>query len=258
MAIVCPYCTASADLSAEKIDAAGRMLRCTNCGTSWLARSRGEAARESLGDRPVAAKRIAERARFEKIVDADVLHVSKGVPRRPAVRQPPMPARDPIRKPEMATEPKIAPFTWRFPLGRRAMQALSGGAAALVLAILIATFSQDSSVADAAPSEDLSKYSGLEIRLLRGAVERLPKGRAVIVEGEITNITGGVLAVPAVRVSLKSEGVERQSWSVEPVETRVLPGDVVAFRSVKQAPPIDVDEVAFRLTERSGTIIGMR
>ena len=187
------------------------------------------------------------RPRFERVID----HVEPRVSWEARAR---------AAKPSEFREKKnMQPEVNRgFAAGRRALRAWSGIAAALVLSLLVATLAVNSSIVGAASGDAMSQFSGLEIRLVRGVVERARAGRAVVVEGEISNITDDVIAVPAVRVSLLSKGVESYSWFVEPTETRLAGRRAVFFRSVHPAPPSGVDEVAFRLTERSATVIGMR
>lgn len=247
MANVCPYCNVSADLAGEPVDAAGRLLRCTRCGTKWLPRfvAPADQSRGRDGNRPLEKVRMTGRPRFERVID----HVEPGGSWEARTATPS----------EFREKKKMRPEVNRgFAGGRGALRAWSGIVAALVLSLLVATLAVNSSIVGAASGDGMSQFSGLEIRLVRGVVERARAGLAVVVEGEISNITDDVIAVPAVRVSLLSEGVESYSWFVEPTETWLAGRRAVFFRSVHPAPPSGIDEVAFRLTERSATVIGMR
>lgn len=247
MANVCPYCAAPADLAGEPVDAAGRLLRCTRCGTKWLPRfGAADRFRGREGNFLAENTGMTGRPRFERIIE----HVE---PERS------WEARARAAKPSEFREEPGAPDARRgVSSGRWSLKAWSGVAAAIVLSLLAASLAVNSSLVGGASGDAMAQYSGLEIRLLRGVVERARAGLAVVVEGEISNITNAEIAVPAVRVSLLSEGVERYSWFVEPTETRLAGGRAVLFRSVHPAPPSGIDEVAFRLTERSATVIGMR
>jgi hypothetical protein len=133
----------------------------------------------------------------------------------------------------------------------------SATVAAFVLVVVVAAMTMNMSLGGSAHGE-MKQYAGLEIKLLRGALERGRNGQVLAVEGEISNRTAAAIDVPAVRVSLRSDGTELYSWLVEPSTTRLDGGGALTFRSVLAAPPAGVDEVAFRLTERRDTIVGMR
>ena len=247
MANVCPYCAAPADLAGEPVDAAGRLLRCTRCGTKWLPRfGAADQFRGRESNRPVEKMGVTGRPRFERIIEHSAPERSWEARARAA-------------RPSEFREDTGQPDDQRgLSTGRWTVQAWSGVAAAIVLSLLVATLAVNSSIVGGASGDTMTQYTGLEIRLVRGVVERARAGLAVVVEGEISNITDEEVAVPAVRVSLRSEGVERYSWFVEPTETRLAGRSAVLFRSVHPAPPSGIDEVAFRLTERSETVIGMR
>jgi predicted Zn finger-like uncharacterized protein len=258
LAVRCPQCAAPAAFSAEALDPVGRMVRCGRCGTAWLARFHSDDRYANpRAERSLPAVRPSGRPRFEQIVEhVGASFFSKAQP------QPAKPSK-PSRAPRMAKpqNPAMAPrttFDWALLIsGRRAFQLWSATIAAVILVAVVAVMTLNMSLGGSAHGE-MKQFAGLEIKLLRGALEHARNGQVLAVEGEISNRTSDVIEVPAVRVSLRSNGTERYSWLVEPSTTRLDGGGALTFRSVLAAPPAGVDEVAFRLTERRNTIVGMR
>ena len=232
------------------------MMRCARCGTAWLARLTGEDqfGGES-GERHPLPVRRSSRTRFEQVIE----HVGPSFGRSPQrAAKPARPARS--ARPAMSAKTAVAansPWPSRFVLLRtRLLAAWPSVTAAVTLVAIVAVLSLHWS--GAMSDDGRAQFAGLEIRLLRGAIEPAREGRALAVEGEITNRSEGELRVPAVRISLRSDGLEVYSWLVEPTTMRLAAGRAVVFRSVLAAPPAGVDEVAFRLAEREDTVIGMK
>jgi hypothetical protein len=94
----------------------------------------------------------------------------------------------------------------------------------------------------------------------------------IVVEGELRNRSGGTVAVPAIRVSLRNaESEEVTAWSVEPSVAELDAGASIGFRSALAPPAASGDHVALSLiypcracgpprllVERPGSIAGMR
>jgi hypothetical protein len=232
------------------------MMRCTRCGTAWLARVTGEDhfGGESGERHPLPARR--QRPRFERVIEHVGSDFARPSPSRAA--KPAKPARS--ARPAVSAKPAVAANSaWPsrfFFLPARLLAAWPSVTAAVTLVAIVAVLSLHWS--GAMSDEGRSQFAGLEIRLLRGAIEPAREGRALAVEGEISNRSEGELRVPAVRISLRSDGFEVYSWLVEPTTTKLAAGRAVVFRSVLAAPPAGVDEVAFRLAEREDTVIGMK
>jgi hypothetical protein len=225
------------------------MIRCARCGTAWLARLHADDQYGSDGgERHAVQIRRPARPRFERVIE----HVGPSFARAPSPRH--------TAKPAMAAKPAVAANPTRTArsllVPSRLLAVWPSLTAGVVLAVIVALLSIYWS--GSASDGGTAKFAGLEIRLLRGAIEPAREGRALAVEGEISNRTDDVLGVPAVRISLRSDGVEVYSWLVEPTTTRLAAGRAVVFRSVLAAPPAGVDEVAFRLAERKDTVIGMK
>jgi hypothetical protein len=227
------------------------MIRCARCGTAWLARLHADDHFGGEGDHrhPLPMRRPG-RPRFERVIE----HVGPSFARRSQPR-----AAKPAKS-AMSAKPVVAANSARpsrfFMLRTRLLAAWPSITAAVTLVAIVAVLSLHWS--GAMSDDGRSQFAGLEIRLLRGAIEPAREGRALAVEGEIANRSDGELRVPAVRISLRSDGSEVYSWLVEPTTTRLAAGRAVVFRSVLAAPPAGIDEVAFRLAEREGTVIGMK
>jgi len=224
------------------VDAAGRMLRCDRCGTSWLPRI---SEREQQNQRALPTTGRPERRRFERVIDhtdADFTGSATALAEKPAGQVAPKP-------------PKSA---WRnLPIASAALTAWSGVAAAVVV-VVVAVIAFDPSVVGASPGGQTAQFAGLEVQLVSSATESIRDGRTVDVRGEIANRTNGEIAVPAVRLSLHSNGAELHSWIVEPTAARLTGRGVVHFRSQTVAPSRKFDEVLFALTERPEIASGAR
>jgi predicted Zn finger-like uncharacterized protein len=240
VAIVCPQCAVPAALSAEVVSASGRLLRCKRCGTTWLARAKSaDWFGNRGGERPELTVRRTGRPRFERVIE----------------HGPPIGAGS--APPPQRHHAEAPPGRGRFALGR-VFGSWAGVVVSVFASALVAIVALQLSAVGAPSGEDLAKYAGLEIRLVRAAVEPARSGRAVVVIGEIVNRTGKAMAVPAVRIALLSRGSERRSWYHAPAETRLAAGQATLFRSTLATPPADVDAVTFRLAERQDMIAGMR
>lgn len=243
MTIACPQCAAPVAFSAEPLASSGRMMRCARCGTSWLGRLHVE---DPYGGRRPAPMLRHGRPRFEQIIE----HVDPdfGAPRKTFGRA--GDAGTDLRARAAEAHVKI--------VSRRGLAAWSGVGAAVILAALFAATLFDSTGVDAAPESGSGKFAGLEVRLLDGGLTVLRDGHSVAVRGEITNRSDRALDVPAVRVTLKADGTQLYSWTVEPSTMRLGAGDSVRFRSALAASPAGIDEVAFGLADRREITVGMR
>ncbi len=237
MAIVCPQCAAPAFTSAKAVNAAGRMLRCARCGTNWLPRIHGGG---QGGQRSPPRVSTPGRPRFERVIE----HVDADFPGKASPR---------AAKPAEPAESEPPPSTRRYrPFAPSALTAWSS-AVAIVLAVLVAIIAFDPSVVGASPGGGTAQFAGLEVNLVRSTAKRIHTGQAVVVLGEISNRTNDRMAVPAVRLSVRSEGAELYSWIVEPTRTQLAGGRAIQFRSLSAAPATGFDEVALRFVERRDT-----
>ena len=226
MAILCPSCAARQAVSEDEVGI-GRMLTCDWCGTRWIARP--------FAENPF--RRIAFAAEPEEISEAIVIeHIAPGRSHHPGS------ARRSGRPPP-------------FPSDRRW---LKGGA--IALAVVAAIFALGVPLVAALPQK------GLPVAVKQLAFQRVHSAtvvrngvRTLVVEGELVNTSAADVAVPAIRVSLRSQaGAEVYSWLVEPTKAGLAPGGSIGFRSAVSAPPVDASQVTLKLAARENQIIGMR
>ena len=237
---VCPHCAASAMTTARAVDARGRVLRCMRCGTMWLVGR--EEDRQSVpfdGPQPEMAIAGRGRPRFKRIIE----HIDDESPTHGASASVAPHRRSPI-------------LSW---LVRRGQAAKAGMASIAVLLLLSLTVMVlEPRGVGASSAEDMTGFEGLQIRLVRAALVPGRGGMAVSVEGEIKNQTLAAIKVPAVRVSVRSQGIERHAWVHEPGSNQLAGGQSVFFQTVLENPPRGIDEAAFRLTRRDDTRVGAR
>lgn len=225
MAILCPSCAARQPFTESELGD-GRMLHCSWCGTRWIAR-------------PYTAnpfRQITQAAGVEDISDAIV--IEQTAPGR-------------VRRPAAAHRHLPPPF----PTDRRWLKGLGIGVAVLAIFFalrvpLVAALPQDSLPAETA-----------ELAFERVHSETIVKHgvKTLVVEGELVNTSASDVAIPAIRVSLRSPaGSEVYSWLVEPAKAGLAPGASIGFRSAVSAPPVDASQVTLRLATRENQIIGMR
>ncbi len=226
MAILCPSCAARQAISEEEVGA-GRMLQCDWCGTRWVARP--------FAENPF--QRIAFAAEPEEVSEAIVIeHIAPGRAHHPGSR-----------------ERRYAPPP--FLLNRRWLKGLG-----ITLAVIAAFFALRVPLVAALPQKGLSaEVRQLAFQRVHSATMVKNGVKTLVVEGELVNTSADDVAVPAIRVSLRSPaGAEIYSWLVEPTKAGLAPGGTIGFRSAVSAPPGNASQVTLRLAERENQIIGMR
>jgi len=242
MAIVCPRCATPAALSA-KIGRAGRMLRCNRCNTTWFARVPvADPFMKEGGVSPYLAARRIGCPRSERIIEHDAAGLSGKDEVQPA--EPPESGRS-----------GMSVGIRGLPIGRRLVGAWFGAIAAVVIGSSVTMLALQSAVVGAAPAAEMAQFAGLEIRLISATVEPVHNQNAVIVIGEISNRTGSDLAVPAVRIAVRTGGTERHAWLHQPDQARLSGGEALTFRSFLTSPPAGIDEVTFRLAKRPNAAV---
>ncbi len=224
MAILCPSCAARQAISEDEVGA-GRMLHCDWCGTRWIAR-------------PFTANpfRRADLVEPEDVSDAVVIeHIAPGRDRHPGSRQ------------RRYTPPP-------FPADRRWLKGLG-----IALTVIAAFFALRVPLVAALPQETLpAETSQLTFQQVHSQTLVKNGVKTLIVEGQLVNTSAADVAVPAIRVSLRSPaGAEVYSWLVEPTKAGLAPGGAVGFRSAVSAPP-NASQVTLKLAARQNQIIGMR
>jgi predicted Zn finger-like uncharacterized protein len=226
MAILCPSCAARQAIEEEEVGY-GRMLHCDWCGTRWIAR-------------PYAAnpyRRISLASEAGDVSDAVVIeHIAPG---RSGHRALPRPHRAPLMSADR----------------RRWLKGFGIG-----LAVVAAVFALGVPLVAALPQKGLPAEVG-QLAFQRVHSETMVRNgvKTLMVEGELVNNSGSDVAVPAIRVSLRSPaGAEVYSWLVEPSKAGLAPGDTIGFRSAVSAPPVEASQVTLKLAQRENQIVGMR
>jgi predicted Zn finger-like uncharacterized protein len=205
MIVTCPACTTRYLVDPRALGSAGRVVRCANCSKTWH-----QTPPDDLPHSLDIAPGVTEPA------------FSTGRVQLPALAQ--------RRAPPWTT------VAW-------------GALVLLLLLGVIAGISaRESLVALWPPATRLYTMIGLpvsppgiglELRKTVPAFSTENGVRALVVEGEVANVSQVARAVPPLKVTLRDrDGVELQSLSFNVAEQRLLPGASVAFRtSIAQPNP---------------------
>jgi predicted Zn finger-like uncharacterized protein len=227
VAINCPKCKTRTLFSDSEVGAAGRLVQCPRCGTTWLARHFDV---DVYG--PQARCEPPPAARPPIIIEGEVAVANARRPQRPsAAARPTAPAPSGV--------------------GRYGFAA---GATMLVLALVAVVLLAPA--VSALPGGAVG--GGIALRSVESRTLTLRGADALLVEGELYNPGDREAAVPGVRISLRSAEAEIYSWLVEPARQSVAPGRAVGFRSALADPPAGVDRVSVSLAARGGTTLGSR
>lgn len=227
MLIVCPSCATSYSLTEEQLGR-GRTLRCAQCRHTWFASPEGAA--EAL------------------IPNADLPAGDEGAS-APAPEQAPPP---PVRK--VAAKPKARSSGPSLKQRLKAVRPWQAACAAALLALGLAV-AQRKAVVQAAPqTARLFAAIGLPVNLrgitfdeVRSQLLMESEQSALVVEGEIRNVTRGETQVPPLRVSLRNaDGREIYSWTTEAPRNMLAAGKSAQFRTRLVAPPLDGRDVLVR------------
>ena len=231
MAINCSKCKTRTLFSDNEVGAAGRLVQCPRCGTTWLARHFDV---DVYG--PQAHREPPPVARPPIIIDGKITTAKTRGPQRLSA-----PARSPAR-------PAASPSG----VGRYGFAA---GATMLVLALVAVVLLAPA--VSALPGGGAGDGS-IALRSVESRTLTLRGAAALLVEGELYNPGDREAAVPGVRISLRSAEAEIYSWLVEPTRLSVAPGRAIGFRSALADPPAGVDRVSVSLAARGGTTVGGR
>jgi predicted Zn finger-like uncharacterized protein len=223
MTVRCPQCATIAPLSDEDVGAEGAMVRCKACGTRWLAR---------VFDEDPYARKPVQRMNAGDIVDALVIeHVGPGFDRASSGTRLPVAA--------AATPAKRNWRKWKI-----------GG---VVLGALAAIVLLRSPILAALPGGLPEEVANLEFTGIHSETLHLRNGSTFVVEGQIVNRSDADIALPAIRITLRSpSGDPVSSWLVEPAIAGLGPGKSIGFRSALASPPPDAAQVTLDLAAREG------
>lgn len=145
--------------------------------------------------------------------------------------------------------------------GRRSMEAFFVGAA---LAVMIAAIHYREDVVRALPSTaGLYEMVGTPVNLRGLEFANVLQRRdfedgvpVLIVEGEIANVEGRAIPVPALRFALRGkDGDELYAWTIEPRQRVIEPSAAMNFRTRLASPPRGADDVMIRFIERDRKVV---
>jgi hypothetical protein len=227
MSVRCPQCFSAAPVAERDIGPAGCMICCAACGTHWLARRFAEDPFDRGGFDHIGDDR-------EPLEDAVVIeHVGPAFARRPTG------SRDDARP---ALPPIDTDLLKRIALVAAAFIGVLALGAPLVAALpnLPGMLPRDS--------------DALQFAAVRSQTVELRGNSTLLVEGTLVNTSAADVALPAIRVTLRSsDGAPVRSWLVEPAVAGLAPGRSIGFRSAVASPPVEATQVSLDLAGRQGT-----
>jgi predicted Zn finger-like uncharacterized protein len=239
MLLTCPSCETRYQVDEAAIDrAAGRQVRCANCGYLWhFAPSLEEhAPPQSTPARPTAGS--ARPAAGSTTAAAQAMTADAGA----LENDPASPFSTPLDLGSAA-----APAVGRMGPGLRGL--LQVGAVLIVAAVIVVPILARNTVVESWP-ESAKVYnavglntpapgSGLDLK-----VTPLRSEGAFVVTGEITNATSRPLSVPPLRVTLRDTTQKEVEFQIldPPVET-LAPGASARFKTVFEHPSIAATDV---------------
>jgi predicted Zn finger-like uncharacterized protein len=224
MTVRCPECQTIAALADEDIGPEGTMVRCKACGTRWLART--------FADDPYSRSQV-QRLNPSDVIDALVIeHVGPGFERAPVVRKAPAVVTPPAK-------PKRGWLRWKV--------------AAIGFGAVVAVILLRSPIMAALPGSLPDEVKSLQFTKVHSETLHRKGTSTLIVEGEITNRSDADIALPAIRITLRSpNGDPVSTWLVEPAVAGLAAGKSIGFRSALASPPPDAAQVTLDLAARKG------
>jgi hypothetical protein len=214
------------------------MARCRACGTTWFAR---------VIDEDPFERRAPAVAAESDVADAIVIeHIGAGFKAEP----PPKPRRRPISRRGAHLGRSIA--------GNRSVRRIAGAALAVVVAIVVLRIPFVAALPGLGGGGLPQDATRLEFQKVHSQTIERRGLSTLLVEGEIVNRSDRDVALPAVRISLRSpEGVEVRSWLMEPAVDGLAAGRSIGFRSALASPPATATQVTLKLAAREGHTIGL-
>jgi predicted Zn finger-like uncharacterized protein len=223
MRLLCPHCGKAHIIRDGALGLAGRMVRCSVCKSTWFADAHGEAKTPAHAYEGADPHALIERVR-------------KATAYKPLKSKKPDAGQEGLR---FAIEPGTAI------LGAFALFLVSG---------LI--FREP--VVKAMPNlASLYQSIGLPVNVRGLEFAEITSSRAVqngepvlVIEGKITNISKGEVAVPAVRVTLRSpSGGEIDAVTARPEIARLDQTGETTFKTTLANPPSDAKDVLVHFSD---------
>jgi predicted Zn finger-like uncharacterized protein len=228
MILTCPICATRFRVADEEFaDAAGRTVRCGNCGHVW---------RETppASQPPGRPESSVEAASWLDTARAD-----------PVTHTDPPPAVAQLEVPRIEVPPRSPPIEPQKPQYSRSIVAV----ALLLLAAVGALFVHHELASSSPSPRRLSAVAG-ETNAPSGTglvirkIEPARTAGGLTIDGEIANLGSVAHDVPRLRVALQ-DAAEKiiQSEIVDPPKPRLLPGEIVHFETPFAHPPDDATGV---------------
>ena len=243
MLLTCPSCETRYQVDDAAIDrAAGRRVRCANCGYLWHF---APALEDNLPTEASPERLAAQRAAPVRAGPAGAI-LAGGGRAAAAIADADVPEGETASTLELGSA--AAPALGTASSLRRGLLQL-GAAVIVVLAVLVPilgrntvveTWPESAKVYEAVGLATAGPGTGLDVK-----VTPLRSEGAFVVTGEITNTTGRAVGVPPVRVSLRDVTKREVEYQIvdPPVET-LAPGGTAQFKTVFEHPNIAATDVA--------------
>ncbi len=257
MQIICPACSSRYELDAAKLGPAGRKVRCASCKTLWHVEPIADFPVTPDGDETQALLReeIARAAAIDQQITAIATERQAGDDDSP-------PETEPTTLPPMgdAESDVVAPSGGNRrkrdgKRGRRASVPGLGATRRLALPACVTLcglalfgilfWQREAAVRTAPQLAGLFERLGMPVNvrgLNLGSVESAllddGLGRFLVVEGDITNITRHISAVPSIEVAVKDAGGQTlYTWTTAPPRPSLEPAELAHFRARLASPP---------------------
>ena len=247
MRIICSTCASHYEVEAEKIPAAGQLVRCTHCRDVWLVRS----------PEPAVAQTGALALAIGKSPAAEARRVAPQAP-GPSASTHSVPAPIDFR----AAKIRLRPRRDRLDTGHSVRGTIGTLALALFcLSVAAVTLATRSTLARHVPGvaslfETLGlpvAPRGLTLRDVKSALVAEGGKTVLTLQGEITNPRAESMAVPALTLVVRDRGqMPLYTWTAASPKARLAGGETVAFRSRLAAPPADGADVRVSFAGSTG------
>lgn len=273
MNIICPACHThyAVDLQFPE---QGRKVRCAKCGEVWHALAMeaafvevstdnqpGRDVAEQTDDREASGAGEEAGAPLPQIEPApDIAWMQALAEEDARVRQ----ARLVDDDEEAATGGRRIVIRRRQSMSAaRVVQAFVVG---VTMAGLLAAFTHKEEIVSLAPSTArLYALAGIDVNIRGLAFENLQFSQetengvpVLAVSGDIVNVAGTSVAVPAIRLSLGGSNTpELYSWVIEPTLSALGPGETLPFTARLAAPPREAATVSVRFIDSRPTRLGL-
>jgi len=206
MIITCPACATRYTLADSAVGPQGRKVRCAQCGHMW----------------------------WQSPEDESVFHPDEATEFHPV---PPPSSKTPSSRKTASDKPPAAGARRRALIGWGAFVAVLvtiGAAGYVGRATVVRLWPPAALLYETVGLPVEPPGSGLQLQNVRSEQKAEDGRTALLVEGQILNVSETARMVSALRVT--ALGVDRQplrSWTVDPVPPQILPGEIATFRDVQ-------------------------